>query len=62
MVESISNPRSYMLSIIQARELVVASDGIEQTRAFAQEYVDRAAQVRPGQAVRFRWSPMKGAR
>jgi biotin-dependent carboxylase-like uncharacterized protein len=24
--------------------------------------VDRAAQVRPGQAVRFRWSPMKGAR
>ena len=31
--------------LFQARELVVASDGIEQTRAFAQEYVDRAAQA-----------------
>jgi hexaprenyl-diphosphate synthase len=30
---------------IQARTLVIESDGIEQTRAFAQLHVDRAAQA-----------------
>lgn len=30
---------------IQAREMVVRSDGIEQTRALAQDYVDRAARA-----------------
>ena len=30
---------------IQARELVIESDGIEQTRAFAQLHVDRAAEA-----------------
>lgn len=29
----------------QARELVVQSDGIEQTRALAQDYVDKAARA-----------------
>lgn len=35
-------------SIFQARQLVIESDGIEQTRAFAQEYVDRASQAISG--------------
>ena len=30
---------------MQARELVIESDGIEQTRALAQDYVDRAARA-----------------
>ena len=29
----------------QARELVLQSDGIEQTRALAQDYVDKAARA-----------------
>ena len=29
----------------QAREIVIKSDGIEQTRALAQEYVDNAARA-----------------
>jgi hexaprenyl-diphosphate synthase len=45
VLENFLHPHNYMLTISQARELVVASDGIEQTRAFAQEYVDRAAQA-----------------
>lgn len=32
-------------STSQARDLVVESDGIEQTRALAQDYVDRAARA-----------------
>ncbi len=31
--------------MIQARTLVIESDGIEQTRALAQDYVDKAAQA-----------------
>ena len=32
----------------QARDLVVQSDGIEQTRALAQDYADRAARAISG--------------
>lgn len=34
-----------MLMSDQAREIVVQSDGIEQTRALAQEYADNAARA-----------------
>lgn len=33
---------------MQARNLVIQSDGIEQTRALAQDYVDRAARAISG--------------
>lgn len=36
------------LTILQARNLVIESDGIEQTRALAQDYVDKAAQAISG--------------
>lgn len=34
--------------MIQARDIVMQSDGIEQTRALAQDYVDKAAQAIAG--------------
>lgn len=38
--------KSFTLTFnLQARTLVIESDGIEQTRAFAQLHVDRAAQA-----------------
>jgi hexaprenyl-diphosphate synthase len=33
---------------LQAREIVIQSDGIEQTRALAQNYVDKAARAIAG--------------
>lgn len=33
---------SQMLTLFQAREIVLASGGIEQTRALAQDYADKA--------------------
>ena len=37
-----------LLTFDQARELVAASDGIEQTRRLAQEYVDNAIRALNG--------------
>ena len=34
-----------MLTFLQARDLVIQSDGLEQTRALAQEYADKAIQA-----------------
>jgi hexaprenyl-diphosphate synthase len=39
---------SKLMIYIQARELVIQSDGIEQTRALAQDYVDKAAKAISG--------------
>jgi len=35
-------------NMIQARDIVMQSNGIEQTRALAQDYVDKAAQAIAG--------------
>jgi hexaprenyl-diphosphate synthase len=37
--------RHILIYICQARDLVIQSDGIEQTRALAQDYVDKAAKA-----------------
>ena len=39
-----SNPY-VLICICQARDLVIQSDGIEQTRALAQDYVDKATKA-----------------
>jgi hexaprenyl-diphosphate synthase len=38
----------FVLTILQAREIVIQSSGIEQTRALAQDYVDKAARAIAG--------------
>ena len=39
---------SMLIDFPQARQLVIQSDGIEQTRALAQDYVDTAARAISG--------------